>query len=118
LNFDHVFIDPYINTHVVYPTGEVIPAEDALSYDKNLRSFKIKFMKKLGFVPYALYSRINWNGYKKSRWKNKKKYSGVFGFIGKEMAVNLYNVLSITYLIWQRSKLNAMTVKEKLVHKE
>ena len=118
LNFDHVFIDPYINTHVVYPTGEVVPAKNALSYNKGLRSFKIKFMKKLGFVPYALYSRINWNGYKKARWKNKKKYAGIFGFIGKEMAVNLYNVLSITYLIWQRSKLNVMTVKEKLVHKE
>lgn len=116
LSFEHVFIDPYINTHIIFPTGEVKLAEDVV-HMKRKGQWEIKGAKKIGLNLADVYARISWDKYNRARFK-RKKISSKPCFIGKEMAINLYNIFSLTYLIWQQTKLNAMTAKKKIVHKE
>lgn len=116
LDFEHVFIDPYINTHVIFPTGEVVKSEEAFHRNK-FGGWNIKYAKKIGFYLKDLHLRINWKSRSRYRKKIGKKADGI-KYIPIEAATNFYNINSLTYLIWQRSKLNAMNVKKKIVLKE
>lgn len=104
LNFHHVVINPIINTHVIYPTGEAVPIKDAIKWLPSGYTH-IKYESKIGFHLDECIKRFNWTKVRKP----KKS----LGHIYSELAANLYNMYSLTYLIWRQGKSNAMTVKKK-----
>ena len=115
LNFEHVFIDPYINTHVVFPTGEVVTLKEGVKF--NTYGYCIKYSKLIGFNRKDIHNRIDWKAYNKSRWFKGKSYTTT-GYVVPQLAANLYNIFSITYLIWRQSKLNAMSAKKRIAQKD
>jgi hypothetical protein len=114
-NFEHVFLDPYINTHIIFPTGEVFKSKDVLHFTKEM--WQVKYAKKIGLNLADIYNRIDWKKYWKIRVKNKRRVERKC-FMGRNMVTNFYNVFSLTYIIWQQSKQNAMTAKNKTVPKD
>jgi hypothetical protein len=104
LSFEHVFIDPVVNTHVVYPNGEIKEASEAV-YTVACRgkNWGIQYSRKIGFNMGDIHKRIDWRGMARRRWRRKQ--APIKNFLNKEMMVNLYNIFSITYLIWRQSKL-------------
>ena len=113
LNFEHVFLDPYINTHIIYPSGEIVEAKEAVHKDI-YGWWKIKHSKMIGFNLKDVHDRINWKVYNRVR-KMRGLSSSAGGFISEPVVVNLYNVFSLTYLIWNQSRLDAMTAKKRTV---
>lgn len=115
LNFEHVFLDPYINTHIIFPTGKVVKSEEALHVNA-LGQWTIRYAKRIGFNLRFIIRRIDWKSYRKSRFKKKKHDMG--GPFGRAMVTNFYNIYSLTYLVWRQSKPNVMIAKKKIVPKE
>jgi len=116
LNFEHVFIDPYMDTHIIFPTGEIFQTDEVLNKNR-VGSWKIKHMKKIGINLKDIHNRIDWRGANISRIKKGWECSRG-GFVGKSKMVNIYNVFSITYMIWRQSKLNVMNARRKIAQKD
>ncbi len=114
LNFEHVFLDPYINTHIIFPSGEAVPEKEVVHKIMN-GSWSIKYSKLIGFNIKDVHDRINWKVYNALRYRKNLSYSGG-GFFSEPVIVNLYNIFSLTYLIWKQSQLNVMTAKKRIVH--
>lgn len=116
LDFENVFINPYINSHIIYPTGEVVTVEEGLHKNK-VGIWTIKHAKKIGCNFIDIADRINWKELGYNRWKKKTVNPNNY-FITKELAVNLYNIFSITYIIWRQGKLNATIAKKRIAHRD
>jgi len=114
LNFEHVFLNPYINTHVILPSGDVALAEDYVK--KSTYSWVLKGSVIIGFHVSDVKERINWSKYNRNRYLKGQKV--INRYLSKQATVNLYNIFSLTYLIWRQSKLNVTTVTKKTAIKE
>jgi hypothetical protein len=118
LNFEHVFLDAFLNTHIVLPTGEVRLSEEFVK-SAHGKGWVIKYSKRIGFNLKDIRDRINWKVLYACRWKRGLRSPKLTnGFISKNLATNIYNVFSITYLIWRQSKLNVKTVQSKTAPKD
>jgi hypothetical protein len=115
LNFEHVFLDPYINTHIIFPTGKVVKSEDVLHVTA-IGMWTIRYAKRIGFNLKFISGRIDWRSYRISRLKKKKHDTS--GPLGRAMVTNFYNIYSLTYLVWRQSKPNVMIAKKKIAPKE
>mgnify|MGYP001310855800 CR=1 FL=1 len=118
LNFEHVFLDAFLNTHIVLPTGEVRLSEEFVK-SAHGKGWRIKYSNRIGFNLKDIRDRINWKLFYRNRWRRGLRSPKIKnGFISKNLATNIYNVFSITYLIWRQSKLNVKTVQSKTVPKD
>jgi len=111
LNFEHVFLDAYINTHVILPTGEIKEADDIVKFSKDWMA--IKGSNKIGFNVHMISKRLN---FKEIMARSSTTRDGKPML--KNSFINIYNILSITYLIWRQSKQNVMIAKDKTVPKD
>lgn len=119
LNFEHVFIDPFTENDLVFPTGEYksgfFQKETLGKANEQMRMNRLVFAKMLGFNLVELSKLYDNVKYYQAR-KKKGKPINMKHMVGHFFAAAYYNILSITYMLCKKSFF-ATNVKKKPARK-
>lgn len=117
-NFEHVWINLFKRSKIIWPTGKIFENEDI--YGKKFIDHKnptrpTKFAKKLGYWPATLRRRTNKMDYIRATTRIAKKQGTIPRFdrwcLRADSFRVYYNLLSITYMLCQKSIVAAVKNK-------
>jgi hypothetical protein len=125
--FEHLFIDPYTKGCFINAVGEVINIKYTYEIGDNTDGaslknvFNLKYHDELGFYPEKIVERLNFQNY--FFWNNKKNnycrsntFFNLRQVFSKQTLFMYYTILSITYMLCQKSIVT--NVQNKAANKE